>query len=134
MKLLNFQSENLEVDYITLNIENVLERKDISKIASYLSNSLKFYSDLKDNETGQIEKLYSNTKNKYRVLIEKYDSKFKWVGILIKFSGNNAKQFYKLIKLKKVGWKIFKKDSLSLSRFDLCYFRTNDSTNTNKSF
>jgi len=36
----------------TLNIENILEWKDISNIASYLSNSLKFNSNLKNNQTG----------------------------------------------------------------------------------
>lgn len=129
-----FESENLKVDYITLNIENVLDRKDISRISSYLSNSLKFDSDMKDNETGQIEKLYYNPRNKHRLLIEKYDSKFKWVGILIKFLGDNAKQFFKFIKLQKVDWEIFKKNSVSLSRFDLCYFRTNDLTHNRKLF
>lgn len=50
--------------------------------------------------------MYSNTNNKYHVLIEKYDSKFKWIGILLKFSANNMKQFFKLIKLQKVNWEI----------------------------
>jgi hypothetical protein len=131
---INFQTENLQVDYITLTIENVVDQKDISRIASDFSNSLNFNSKLKDNETGQIEKLYSNTSNKYSVLIEKYDSNFHWVGILLKFSGDNAKQFFKLIKLRKVDWKIFKKDSISLSRFDLCYFRPNDLPNNRKLF
>jgi hypothetical protein len=47
---IHFQSENLQVDYITLNIENLVEWKDISKISSYLFNSLKFNSDLKDDQ------------------------------------------------------------------------------------
>ena len=98
------------------------------KIASYLSRSLKFNSDLKSSERGQSKKLYPNSRNKYHLVIEKYHSKFHWFGILLKFSGDNSKQFFKLIKLKKVDWKKFHKinQKINLSRFDLCYLRPND--------
>ena len=44
------------------------------------------------------------------------------------FSGNNAAQIYKIIQAQSFDWNIFEPYSLSLSRFDLCYFRETKST------
>ena len=56
-----------------------------------------------------------------------YDPEAKsfWVGTKIYFSGKNAAQIYKGIRAQKFDWNIFQpyRLSLSLSRFDLCYFR-----------
>jgi hypothetical protein len=59
-----------------------------------------------------------------------------WLGTKIYFSGNNAAKIYKLIRAQKLDWSIFELNhqTLSLSRFDICYYRTNDSTDTTESF
>ena len=46
-----------------------------------------------------------------------------WEGTKVHFSGANATQIYKIIQTKKFDWKIFQPYKLSLSRFDLCYFK-----------
>ena len=46
-----------------------------------------------------------------------------WEGTKVHFSVANAAQIYKIIQTKKFDWKIFQPYKLSLSRFDLCYFK-----------
>lgn len=46
-----------------------------------------------------------------------------WEGTKIHFSGTNAAQIYKIIQAQKFNWNIFQPYKLSLSRFDLCYFK-----------
>ena len=41
----------------------------------------------------------------------------------VDFSGTNAAQIYKIIQTQKFDWNIFHPYKLSLSRFDLCYFK-----------
>ena len=125
---MNFYSEGLAVDYISLSLENISQTNEILKIAFHFSRALKFNFYFKYNQ--KIKSQHFDFKQEYNFLIEKYDSKFNWSGILIKFSGNNAKQFYKLLKRNKVNWNIFKNYSVSLNRFDLCYFRRNQFSQT----
>lgn len=124
---MDFQTENLMVDYITLTIENSLNQDEIDKIASYFSKKLKFNSSLKENKNDPIKKLQFGHRKKYHVLIEIH-----WCKLLIKFSGTSAKQLYTLIKRNEVDWEIFENYSFSLSRFDLCHFRIHDCINNNK--
>ena len=67
--------------------------------------------------------------NKFQVSFRQheYDPETKsfWVGTKIDFSGNNAAQFYNIIKQQKFDWDIFDLQRTSLSRFDLYYFRAN---------
>ena len=68
-------------------------------------------------------------KNKYQVYFTAYKySDIYWDGIKIDFSGNNAAQIYKLIQEQKFDWNTFKLYNLSLSRFDMCYFREKQRT------
>lgn len=130
MKLLNFQSENLVVDWISFNIQGLTDPR---RIANGLSKH--FTPNVLMNGEPIIG--YHNFKKKYKVSIRQYTrSKGYWVGTQIIFSGKDAAHFYKLIKTQQFDWKILMIDqhNLSLGRIDLCFSRPNDLNHTIKSF
>jgi len=128
---LTFESENLVVDWISFNIKGLTSETGVRRVAHHLSSHFTPLIII-DNES-RIG--YSGLRNKYHVSLRQY-TKTNWIGTQIIFSGENAVYFYKLIKTQKFDWSIFKLDqhNLSLGRIDLCFFRTNGSNNTTKSF
>ena len=130
MKLLNFQSENLVVDWISFNIQGL---PDPRRIADGLSKH--FTPHVLMDDVPRIG--YYGLNKKYKVSIRQYTgSKGYWVGTKIIFSGKDAAHFYKLIKTQKFDWKILMIDqhTLSLGRIDLYFSRTNGFNDTLKSF
>ena len=130
MKLLNFQFENLVVDWISFNIQGL---PDPRRIANGLSKHFTPHVIIDNVPTIGFHGL----KKKYKVSVRQYTgSRSYWVGTQIIFSGKDAAHFYKLIKTQKFNWKILMIDqhTLSLGRIDLCFSRPNDLNHTIKSF
>lgn len=127
MTILNFDSENLVVDWISFNIQGLTDPRIIARRLFSRFNSFITVDD-------QHRIRFSDPRNNYNVSLRQYNRN--WVGTQIIFSGKNAAYFYKLIKTQKFDWSIFKFDqqTLSLGRIDLCFSRTNDSNDTTKSF
>lgn len=130
MKSLNFDSENLALDWISFNLEGWMDPRIIAdRLSKHFTPRV-----LVDDEP----KIgYHGRNKKYKVSIRQYTgSKGYWVGTQIIFSGNNASYFYKLIKTKKINWSLLKFDqhTLSLGRIDLCFSRLNDFNHTTKLF
>jgi hypothetical protein len=121
MKLLNFQSQNLVVDYISFKFQH-LDNPTQTKIANYLFK-IGFNSY---QESGRLAKpvkepIKVNFNNKFEVLFVGEGPY--WEDTTLQFSGFNATIFYSLIKQELVSWTIF--SSAVLNRFDLYYSRTN---------
>jgi hypothetical protein len=139
---LSFESEKLVVDYISFNLEGLMDPASMDKIASYLSKLFGFNSTLrKENGAKPKEEIiFYDVKNSHKVCFKQLEynpsSKSFWEGTKINFSGKNAAYFYNLIKAQRFDWSIFEfnHQTLSLSRFDLYYYRTNDSIDTSESF
>jgi hypothetical protein len=130
MKLLNFQSQNLVVDWNSFNIQGLTDPRTI---ASGLSKHFTPHVLI----DGEPNISYHGFKKKYKISIRQYTgSKGYWVGTQIIFSGKDAAHCYNLIKTQKFDWKILMMDqhTLSLGRIDLCFFRTNGPNDTIKSF
>ena len=126
---LNFESENLVVDWIGFNIQGFVEKKQIKQIAEYLFQNFRFNSIFAVGLDGKEEVLFKDPKNDYQVSFRLYRySDIYWDGIKIDFSGNNAAQIYNIIQEQKFDWNTFQLSNLSLSRFDLCYFRERQDT------
>ena len=92
MKLLTFDSQHLDVDWISFNIQGLT---DFRTIASNLS---KYFTPhiLMDNV---LSISFHGFKKKYKVFIRQYTgSKGYWIGTKIIFSGKNTSYFYKLLK------------------------------------
>ena len=128
MTIIDFDSENLVVDWISFNIQGLMGEANLRRMAGYRFTPLITMSD--GSKIG-----YSGLRNKYKVCLREYAS-YRWVGTQVIFSGENAAYFYKLVKTQKFDWEILKVDqcTLSLGRIDLCFCRTNDSNHTTKSF
>jgi len=130
MNVTNLNSENLVVDWLSFNLEGLM---DPGIITNRLSKHFTPHVLIDDVPTIEFHGL----KKKYKVSVRQYTgSKGYWVGTQIIFSGKNAAYFYKLIKTEKFDLSLLKFDehSLSLGRIDLCFSRPNGSSYTIKSF
>ena len=121
---LNFQSENLTVDYISFNIPGP---DNTESIAKYLFEKFNFNSTFAKGQNGTTYDWFYLNRNQHQVSFREleYDpsSKSFWEGTIIHFSGTNAAQFYKIIQAHKFDWNILKLKNASLGRIDLHYFR-----------
>ena len=89
MSVINFDSENLVVDWISFNLEGLTDPK---RIADRLFSRFNVFITMDD----QSKIGFSDHRNRYDVLIRQY-RKSHWIGTQIIFSGKNAAYFYKLI-------------------------------------
>lgn len=122
-KPLNFENQNLVVDYITFKFQE--SRCDSNKIAKYLFNlGFNSYQVLGQGKFSKpIEKrMLVNSKNQFVVFFAN-DHPY-WKGTLLQFPALNARRFYFLAKQNIIDWKIF--DTATLSRFDIYYSRENN--------
>lgn len=130
MNILNLNSENLVVDWLSFNLEGLM---DPIIIANRLSKH--FTPHVLIDNVPAIG--FHGVKKKYKVSVRQYTgSKSYWVGTQIIFSGKDAAYFYKLIKTAKFNWSLlkFEKHRLGLGRIDLCFSRPNGSSHTIKLF
>ena len=117
MELLNFQSENLVVDWISFNIQGL---PDPETIAYSLSKHFTPHVIIDD----KLNMSYHGFKKKYKVSIWQYrEYKGHWVGTQIIFSDKAAAHCYNLLKTQKIVWETLMvgRHTLSLGRIDL-YF------------
>jgi len=126
----SFESENLLVDWISLNLEGLMDPRIIAdRLSKYFTPKVLI------DDVPSIG--YHGLKKKYKVSIRQYTiSKGYWVGTKIICSGKDAAYFYKLIKTQRFDWRLlkFKGHNLSLGRIDLCFSRPNDWSHRSKSF
>ena len=122
-----FESENLVVHWLEFSIEGLCDLEEIQALADYFHKKLELNSTFRESDKRSSQSLFSHPENKFNVLFVRTCLKY-WSGTKLIFSGKNGTYFYKLIRQKKVNWKILKLGSLNLSRFDLYYFeKINDS-------
>jgi len=123
----SFESEKLQVDYITFNIKNAVH--DVRKIARYFNRIYKFNCYYYDKEIGiKSKKPYTNFTNPSYTLEMVFVFNSNPVNkstILIQFSGRNASQFYAILKNQEFNWQIFNLNSLTLGRLDVNYVMSN---------
>jgi hypothetical protein len=121
MKFLNFQSQNLVIDYISFKFQH-LDNSTQTKIAKYLFK-IGFNSY---QESGKLAKpikqfIFVSSNNKYEVLFVREGPY--WEGTTLQFSGLNATLFYSLVQKGFISWEIF--SSAVLNRVDLYFSRNN---------
>jgi len=119
---LNFESENLVVDYLTFNIES-REPERLQKIADYFSKNFQCNSFLIDLKDPTKNRILSQKHKKYCKAEFRTNSIKDWPGAILSFSGNHAQFFYETIKTKQLDKDLFDLDSINRGRIDLCYDR-----------
>lgn len=124
---LTFESENLVVDYISFNIQGLVDRKQVERIAKHFFQILGFNSTFAKGSNGKEEDLFFDYHNQHRVSFRYYlyasEYTTYWSGTKVDFYGKNAAQFYKIIKQQKFDWNLFDLKNIKLGRFDYYYFR-----------
>ena len=123
---LTFDTENLQVDFLTLKFQFLDDDKQL-EIANYLftlgfNSSQEF--DSKFSKSNR-KTLFYDFKNKFEVIFV-VDISY-WNGILLNFCGSNANYLYSILKQKSFKWQIF--HTASLSKFDLCFERNSKTLN-----
>ena len=118
---LNFEAQNLTVDWIGFKFQN-LDSFAQTKLAEYLFE-IGFNSY---QESGKLakpvkESIFVSSKNKFQVLF--INGAPYWKGTSVHFSGTNAAFFYSLVKQNLINWEFF--PSAILGRLDLNYVRKN---------
>lgn len=130
MSVITLDSENLQLDWISFNLEGLIDPKIIA------GRLLKYFTPhVRMDDVPSIG--YHGFKKKYKVSIHQYTgSKGYWIGTRIIFSGKNASYFYKLLKTGKFDWSLlkFEEHILSLGRIDVCFSRPNNWSHTSKLF
>ena len=115
---LSFKSENLVVDWISLNAKGLIDPQPIAKyLLEFGFNSFQLNS-FQEGPTRK-EILCNHPKNKFNVIFSRPIEY--WNGTVISFSGQNATYFYKLIQQKSIDFSFF--PIIQLGRLDLHYFR-----------
>ena len=130
MNVTNFDLENLKVDWISFNLEGLVDPRIIA------IHLLKYFTPHVLIDDVPIIGFHGFRK-RYKVSIHQYiGSKGCWIGTKIIFSGKNASYFYKLLKTRNFDWSLlkFEEHTLSLGQIDLCFSRPNDWSHTSKTF
>jgi hypothetical protein len=129
---LTFESEGLVVDYISFNIEGLVDKTELERIANYLFQNFGFNSTFAVGLDGKEEILFDYPKNKYHIYFRAYRyCDIYWQGIKIDFSGNNGNQLYNLIVANEINWEKFNHEKgIQLCRIDLCYVHNKPNNNT----
>jgi len=114
----SFESQKLEIDFITLSMQNSSNENNIQKLASYLFYSLGFNCFLSEGNTRRISRtLFCDFRTKDTAIIRiNY-----WNKTVIEFPGKSGQKLYQLVKSQHIDWKFFHLPSLNLTRLDLCY-------------
>jgi len=116
-----FETEALEVDFISLNIKRITSHQ-ITRLASYFQ-SLGFNSYQKQLDSNQSRQGINNNNSSYNQFEVYFILKIPYQKeiIQLQFPGVSGKQFYKLMKQRAVQWEKF--PNPVFSRLDLVYQR-----------
>src|SRR5210317_1413849 len=118
MRVISFYSEDLKVDYLSLNLQfNNLNQ--IQKTADSLRDTFGCKSTLLDQSTKLKKTLVESAKRNYSASFIINSTKY-WRGTTLCFKGNSAQLFYQDLKVKKLDWTVFDLDSTNLGRIDVC--------------
>lgn len=118
---ISFDSEDLKVDYLSLNLRfNNLEQ--IKIIADFLASTFDCRSSLYDQSSKKRHLLVENNRCRYSAEFVVNLNKH-WKGTTLRFKGKDAQWFYKDLKYRKLDWSIFDLEYTNLGRIDLCYDR-----------
>jgi hypothetical protein len=126
MRVINFYSEDLKIDYLSLNLQ-FNDLSQIQKMAGYLAETFGCKSTLLDQSTKLKKTLVESVKRNYSASFIVNSTKY-WRGTTLCFKGNSAQLFYENLKFKRLDWAVFDLDSTNLGRIDVCYDRELKST------
>jgi hypothetical protein len=118
MQKLNFQTQNLKIDFITLTVQHFDDERNILNLANYFHRSFGFNCFLSTGNYRRIvETLFQDLSTKDTLIIRKNY----WKQTVFEFPGQSANKLYQLLKSHDIDWNSLQLSSLRLSRLDICY-------------
>lgn len=118
----NFQSQNLTVDYITLNLRNGKSQiLEIAKIFNFLYSFDCYIFDHNQKYSKKREIIVNN--QPYKLIFAINSSEHKANTVLIQFAKLNAGYLYEILKNGQFSWQSFDHFDLVLGRIDINYIR-----------
>ena len=117
---LTFESQDLNVDYITFNFEKLNKNTKIDLINYFYNIGFNAYETDRKYRNAFDEPIKYSFNNLYQIKFIRNISQH-WSGIAVAFPDESGAYFYKLAKNKQIRWDLFK-DAV-LGRFDLNYLR-----------
>lgn len=121
MTNINFDSEDLKVDYLSFNLQ-FNNPGQIQEIVDFLADTFHCRSTLFDQSSKKQHLLTETNKNRYLAEFVGNSNKH-WKGSILRFRGRHAQWFYKDLKFQKLDWSIFDFEDRNLGRVDLCQDR-----------
>lgn len=118
---INFNSENLKVDYLSLNLQ-FNDLKQIKILANWLASTFHCKMTLFDQSSKKRRLLVETNSNRYSAEFV-VNLNQHWKGTTLRFKGKDAQCFYNDLKSQKLDWYIFDLQYTNLGRIDLCYDR-----------
>ena len=111
MKTLDFNSEGLKIDFLSLNLQ-FYNPDRIKQIANFLGDTLHCKSTLFDQSSKKWYLLTKTNKNIYSAEFVVNSNKY-WRGVILRFKGNHAQLFYKDLKFQKFANGVFNLSPIS---------------------
>jgi len=112
MNNINFDSEDLKVDYLSFNLQ-FNNPGQIQEIADFLVDTFHCKSTLFNQSSKKRHILTETDKNRYSAEFVVNSNKH-WKGTTLHFRGKHAQWFYRDLKLQKLDWSIFDFENTNL--------------------
>jgi len=101
MQKLNFQTQNLKIDFITLTVQHFDDERNILNLANYFYRSFGFNCFLNTGNYKKIvETLFQDLSTKDTLIIRNNY----WKQIVFEFPGQSANKLYQLLKSHDIDW------------------------------
>lgn len=121
-KILNFQSLNIELDYLTLNLAN--SRSRLEEIAEIFFQ-LGFNSYAYDDEKQTNKTILQNEEHCYFITFRLEKNRWNKETLLIQISGENSRRFYQILKNQEFSLSELNCQALTIGRINLHFIRKN---------
>lgn len=113
---INFDSEDLKVDYLRFNLQ-FNNPEQIQEIADFLADTFHCQSTLLDQSSKKRHLFTETNKNRYSAEFVVNSNKH-WKGSILRFRGRHAQWFYNDLKFQKLDWSIFDFEDTNLGRIN----------------
>jgi hypothetical protein len=131
MQALNFKSQKIKIDFITITVSNFNNEQKLQNLANYFHRSFGFNCFLSiGNNRKIVETLFQNLLTKDTLIIRNNY----WKQTVFEFPGQSGNKLYQLLKSHDINWNSLQLTSSRLSRLDICYDQEKSSLFDQKKF
>lgn len=131
MQTLNFQKQNLKLDFITFTIQNPQHPQHLLNIAHYFHTFFRFNCFLSVGNNRKIREILFRDHHTKDTLIIRHNF---WNHTVLEFPGQSANYLYQFLKQKNVDWNFLQIYQVRLIRLDISYDQPKSFSFSNEEF